>query len=206
MIYTIDRGKYARRAQMKTNIEGGYSMSMVITTTNMTRRAYSGNTLFKDADYRKTCSNHDTVSADRKAMIRALDRLDTLDFDSTDEDDTKTIFNSVSSYVDVYNNAVTSALASDSSNIKSTGRQMKSLTKEYASQLEDMGITVKNNGTLKIDKSELQTATTRQVSKVFGNDDYKSSMKSLMKKLRNQVNREQVQLSDSVGNNLNLSV
>jgi hypothetical protein len=172
----------------------------------MTRRAYSGNTLFKNADYRKSSSNHDTVSADRKAMIRSLDRLDTLDFDSTEEDDTKTIYNSVSSYVDVYNNAVTSALDSDSSDIKRTGRQMKSLTKEYSSQLEDIGITIKSDGTLKIDKSELQTATTRQVSKIFGDDDYKSSMRSLMKKLRNQVNREQVPVSDSVGNNLNLSV
>jgi hypothetical protein len=172
----------------------------------MTRRAYSGNTLFKDESYRKNSSNHDMVSADRRAMVRALDRLDTLDFDSTDEDDTKTIYNTVRSYLDVYNNAVSSALDSDSSNIQRTGKQMKSLMKEYSSELEDIGITIKSDGTVKIDKSDLQTATTRQVSKIFGSDDYKSSMKSLMKKLRNQVNREQTLLPDSVGNNLNLSV
>jgi phenylalanyl-tRNA synthetase beta subunit len=198
---------------------------MVITASSMTSRAYAGNALFKDESYRTNSNNHDTVSADRKAMVRALDRLDTLDFDSTEDDDTKTIYNTVTSYLDVYNNAVSSALDSDSSHIQQTGKQMKRLMKEYSSELEAIGITIKSNGTVKIDKSDLQSATTRQVSKIFGDDSYKDSMKSLMKKLRNQVNREKTSqqvtetstksgttsssdslLSDSVGNNLNLSV
>jgi hypothetical protein len=196
----------------------------------MTSRAYAGNALFKNENYRTSSSNHDTVSADRKAMVRALDRLDTLDFDSTDDDDDdddekKTIYNTVTSYLDVYNNAVSSALDSDNSHIQKTGKQMKRLMKEYTSELEAIGITIKSNGTVKIDKSDLQSATTLQVSKIFGDDSYKDSMKSLMKKLRNQVNREKTSqqvtqtstksdsttasdslLPDSVGNNLNLSV
>ena len=194
-------------------------MSMMISATSVLRRAYAGNVYFKDENYRKNSSNHEVVSADRKAMVRALKRLGDLDFDSTDEDDTKAIYNTVTSYLDIYNNAVSSAADSNSSDIRRTGKEMKALMKEYSSSLEAIGIQVKSDGTVKIDKSELQKATNSQASRIFGNDDYISGMNKLMKKLRNQVNREapvqEVQKesvknnslsSETVGNNLNLYV
>lgn len=194
-------------------------MSMMISATSVLRRAYAGNVYFKDENYRKNSSNHEVVSADRKAMVRALERLGDLDFDSTDEDDTKSIYNTVTSYLDIYNNAVSSAADSNSSDIRRTGKEMKALMKEYSSSLEAIGIQVKSDGTVKIDKSELQKATNSQASRIFGNDDYISGMNKLMKKLRNQVNREapvqEVQKesvknnslsSETVGRNLNLYV
>ena len=94
---------------------------------------------------------------------------------------------------------------------------MKAFMKEYSSDLEAIGIQLKSDGTVKIDKSELQKATTRQVSKIFGNSDYISGMNRIMKKLRNQVNREvprqdpmaeqaksTIPESETVGTNLNL--
>ena len=194
-------------------------MSMVIRVSGMMSRAYSGNRLFKDENYRKNSSNHEVVSADRKAMVRALEQLGDLDFDSTDEDDTKSIYNTVTSYLDIYNNAVTSANASNSSDIRRTGKDMKALMKEYGSSLENIGIQIKSDGTVKINKSELQKATTSQVSRIFGDNDYLSGMNKLMKKLRNQVNREAPVLAvkkesvkkdslspETVGSNLNLYV
>lgn len=194
-------------------------MSMSISASSILNRAYAGNVYFKDKNYRKNSSNHEVVSADRKAMVRALERLGDLDFDSTDEDDTKAIYNTVTSYLDIYNNAVSSAADSNSSDIRRTGKAMKALMKEYGSSLESIGIQVKSDGTVKIDKSELQKATTSQMSRVFGDDDYLSGMNKLMKKLRNQVNREapvqEVQKesvknnslsSETVGRNLNLYV
>lgn len=194
-------------------------MSMSISASSILNRAYAGNVYFKDENYRKNSSNHEVVSADRKAMVRALERLGDLDFDSTDEDDTKAIYNTVTSYLDIYNNAVSSAADSNSSDIRRTGKEMKALMKEYSSSLEAIGIQVKSDGTVKIDKSELQKATNSQASRIFGNDDYISGMNKLMKKLRNQVNREapvqEVQKesvknnslsSETVGRNLNLYV
>ena len=152
-------------------------------------------------------------------MVRALEQLGDLDFDSTDEDDTKSIYNTVTSYLDIYNNAVTSANASNSSDIRRTGKDMKALMKEYGSSLENIGIQIKSDGTVKINKSELQKATTSQVSRIFGDNDYLSGMNKLMKKLRNQVNREAPVLAvkkesvkkdslspETVGSNLNLYV
>ena len=157
-------------------------MSMSISASSILNRAYAGNVYFKDENYRKNSSNHEVVSADRKAMVRALERLGDLDFDSTDEDDTKAIYNTVTSYLDIYNNAVSSAADSNSSDIRRTGKKMKALMKEYSSSLEAIGIQVKSDGTVKIDKSELQKATNSQASRIFGNDDYISGMNKLMKK------------------------
>ena len=194
-------------------------MSMVISASSMLNRAYAGNPGYKDQSFRACSSNHDVMGADRKAMVRALDRLEQLDFDSEDENDTKSIYNAVTSYLDVYNNAVSSAMDSESSDIRRTGKNMKALMKEYGSSLEEIGIQVKSDGTVKIDKNELKKATTRQVSKVFGNEDYLSGMGRLMKKLRHPVNRESPKQeavqetvkstnlpSESVGKNLNLLV
>ena len=192
-------------------------MSMSIRVSSLMNRAYAGNQYFKDENYRKNSSNHDVVSADRKAMVRALERLEQLDFESTDEDDTMSIYNTVTAYLDIYNHAVSSTNDSGSSDIRRTGKNMKELMKEYSSSLETLGIQVKSDGTVKIDKSELKKATTRQVQKVFGNSEYASGMNKLMKKLRNQVNREtpgqEAQtddtksdslLTETVGRNLNL--
>lgn len=172
-------------------------MSMVMTTSSLMRRAYAGNVMFKDDNYRKNRNGHEVVSADRKALVRALDQLGDLDFDSTDEADTKKIYNTVNAYLDVYNNTVSSATNSGSSQIARTGKQMRALMKEYEDQLKDIGIDIKSDGTVKINTTELKKATTRQVSKIFGNDDYINEMNHLMKKLRNQVNRYSV--SDTTG-------
>ena len=192
-------------------------MSMLISASSVLNRAYAGNVFFKDENYRKNSSNHEVVSADRRAMVRALERLERLNFDSKDEDDTKSIYNTVTSYLDIYNNTVSSANDSKSSDIQRTGKNMKELMKEYSRSLETLGITIKSDGTVKIDKTELKKATTRQVKKVFGDSDYLSGMNKLMKKMRNQVNREiPVQttptktsvgddlVSETVGRNLNL--
>lgn len=194
-------------------------MGIVISASTVMTRAYTGNTGFKDQNFRKNRTNHEVVNADRRAMARALDRLEDLDFSSTDEDDTKSIYNTVTSYLEIYNNTVTSAGDSKTSQINRTAREMKKLMKEHSSALEAMGISVKSDGTVRIDKDELKTATTRQVSKVFGNSDFIGDMKKLMRKLRNQVNREVPRAveqeepakngtltSETVGANLNLYV
>lgn len=168
------------------------NMSMVVNASGLMQRAYSGNVKFRDDGYRKSQNNHDVMAADRKAMLRALDQLDALDFDSEDSADTKAIYQTVTAYTEVYNNAVESALGSKSTDIQRSGKKMKALTKEYKDQLAEIGIKIKSDGTLKIDKTELKKATTREVERIFGDEGYKSTMRALMQKMRNQVNREPV--------------
>ena len=194
-------------------------MGMTIRASGIMSRAYAGNVYFKDENYRKNSFNHDVVSADRKAMARVLERLKTLDFESKEEDDTKSVYETVTSYLDIYNHTVSSTDASDSSDIRRISKNMKELMRKHDSSLEAIGIERKSDGTVKIDKGALKKATARQMSRVFGNSDYLSEMNRLTRKLRNQVNREiprqQIQpantksstlLSESAGSNLNLYV
>lgn len=165
-------------------------MSMLISASSIMNRAYAGNVYFKDKNFRKNSANHDTVSADRKAMVRALERLNDLDFESEEPKDTKSVYNTVTSYLDIYNNAVDSATSSNSSDIRRTGKNMKALMKKYESSLGEIGIRLKSNGTVEVDKTKLKKAAGSKVSRVFGDSDYLTEMNTLMKKLRNQVNRE----------------
>ena len=194
-------------------------MGMTIRASGIMSRAYAGNVYFKDENYRKNSFNHDVVSADRKAMARVLERLKTLDFEGKEEDDTKSVYETVTSYLDIYNHTVSSTDASDSSDIRRISKNMKELMRKHDSSLEAIGIERKSDGTVKIDKGALKKATARQMSRVFGNSDYLSEMNRLTRKLRNQVNREiprqQIQpantksstlLSESAGSNLNLYV
>lgn len=194
-------------------------MGMVISAASIMNRAYTGNTGFKDPNFRKNRTNHEVVNADRRAMARALERLENLDFSSREEDDTKSIYNTVTSFIEIYNNTVTSAGGSETNEINRTAREMKKLMKQHSDELEAIGISIKSNGAVKIDKDTLQKATTRQVSRVFGSSDYLGDMKTLMRRLRNQVNREvpgidqqnepvknDTLTSETVGTNLNLYV
>ncbi len=184
-------------------------MSMVVNASSLLQRAYSGNALFKNEEYRKTRTNHDTMGADRKALLRSLDQLDALDFESEEPEDTKAIYQTVTAYVTVYNNTVDTALNSGSSDIRRSGKQMKALLKENKDQLKEIGISLKSDGTMKIDKTELKKATTVKVEKVFGDETYKNDLRKIMQKLRDQLNREPVSQSgtaadETVGSNLNL--
>lgn len=169
--------------------EGGITMSLVLSADSLTRRAYTGNTMYQNAGYRSDQKGNDMLRADQRAMLRAIDRLDTLDFSSSDETDTKRIYETITSYVEVYNNAVSSTTNADNSHINGIGKKLRALTKDYKSQLSDIGISIKSDGTLNVDATELKKATTIKVSKVFGDDAYKKDMRTIMKKLRSQLNR-----------------
>lgn len=165
-------------------------MSTLISASSIMNRAYAGNVSFKDTNFRKHSSNHDTVSADRKAMVRALERFKDLDFESEEPNDKKSVYHTVTSYLNIYNNAMDSAASSNSSDIRRTGKNMKEFMKKYESSLKEIGIELKSNGKVEIKQTELKKATGTRIERVFGDDDYLTGMNKLMKKLRNQVNRE----------------
>lgn len=168
-------------------------MSMVISAAYVLRNAYSGNSNFKSAGFRANSNNHDVVHADRRALDRALDRLGDLnfDFDEDDENSKKSVYNTVSAYIDIYNNTIDSTKNSSSSDIQRTTAAMKKVMKGHADELEEMGITIKSDGTLKVDKSKFKDATPRQLEKMFSDENgHITDMKALMKKLRSRVGRE----------------
>ena len=68
--------------------------------------------------------------------------------------------------------------------IRNVRVKMKELNKEYADELEKIGVSVSASGKLKITKSTLSEATAEKISQVFGKDtDYAKEMETYMKKM-----------------------
>lgn len=163
----------------------------LISANYVLRTAYAGNTNFKNDDFRRGSSNHDTVAADRKAMVKGLDMLEKLDFSNKEQENTKNIYNTVKSFIGIYNNSVSSTKNSASKAIVKTSGEMKELAKKYEKELSEMGISVKSDGSLKVDEKKFKVATTADVKKVFSSSsDFPKDMKKIMKKLRDQVSRD----------------
>lgn len=176
-------------------------MSINMSMTSALNRAYSGFSFFSDKSYRRGSENRDLVKADRSALSKGLSMLGDIDYEDTDPGNTKSIYNRITSLVDVYNNTKKSTAESESREIKRTSDQMKDIAKKYSKELEELGISVKNDGTLKIDTKEFKTATTKKVQKIFSEDsDFSKDLQKLMKKLKTQINRQPAPSQVPAGN------
>ena len=169
-------------------------MSSVPSISFLYNRFYSANRDMRLSSTRDNSTNHDVVTADSAALTKALNAIDELDFEDKEADNTKKIYNTIMSFVDTYNNAIDSAGESETKGVSSKVGKMKETLKEYAKELEEMGITVKNSGKLSVDKSEFKTATLAKVKKVFSKDvsDFSAELRKINKNLKRQVTREAV--------------
>ena len=170
------------------------TMGSVPSISFLYNRYYSANRDMRLSSTRENSQNHEVVSADTRALSKALDALDDLDFEDKESDNTKKIYNTIMSFVDTYNNAVDSAGDSATRGVSSKVGKLKDALKEYGKELEEIGITVKNSGKISVDKSTLKTATLTKVKKVFSKDhsELSSELRKINKNLKRQVTRETV--------------
>jgi hypothetical protein len=134
------------------------------------RNFYNRNTGASSSATRSEYSNNELSLADGIALRKAIKRLGS--FTYSDEQDTN-IRNSVSAFVSTYNNLLSSITDSDDSSLKKIMKQMNSLTSEYSDDLDDIGITVKSDGSLEIRSSLLSTASLSKFESLFSSSsDY----------------------------------
>lgn len=111
---------------------------------------------------------HSTLSAaDSKALRRAIKQLG--NFEYTDEKETD-IRSAAKAFVEVYNNAVSSASTASDNSLAHSAKQLQSLVKEYASDLDKIGITVNADGTLKRRDTLFSSAGISKFEKLFSAD------------------------------------
>lgn len=169
--------------------QGGMDMSLAV--SRYVKQFYRGNIFAATENGRNGRDVHNLISADIKAVRRAVQGLGDYDYD---EGEGGELMNKVQAFVNTYNNYIGSAKEMDDSNVTRYASQLKKLTKENAEELEDIGITVLSSGKLKVDKEVLQDATRYEVSKVFSADaEYSTEVEKRMKKtdrmiIRNNLN------------------
>ncbi len=129
------------------------------------------NTLAKknstDVKQTQEVKNLTKVSANTDALKTSADKLLEKGSDSVYEKSAEDIYQAVSDFVKDYNSVVSSAEdINDSLTINRVG-SMESNTTLYAKQLANVGITVKSDNTLAIDKDAFLQADMKQVQSLF---------------------------------------
>jgi hypothetical protein len=150
------------------------------------RDFYIANRSARTSSSRSDYSTNELSLADSQALRRAIKKLGS--FDYIDDEDTN-IRNSVAAFISTYNNTVSSLSKSDDQTLTHTLKQMKSLTSEYADDLDDIGITVNSSGTLTARESLLSSAALSKFKSLFSEDsDYMQRTNAYRKRAERQSN------------------
>lgn len=131
------------------------------------RNFYVANRNARTSSKRKDMDNSELTLADGMALRRAVKKLNSLEF--TDEKDSD-IRSSVKAFIETYNNAIDSTADSTDHTLNRTMKQLKSIAKDYASDLDKIGVTVNDDGTLTRRDTLFSTASLSKFEKLFSSD------------------------------------
>lgn len=131
------------------------------------RNFYISNRDARTSSKRKGMDNSELTLADGMALRRAVKKLNSLTY--TDEKDSD-IRSSVKAFIETYNNAINSTSDSTDHTMSRTRKQLMSISQEYASDLDKIGVTVNNDGTLTRRNTLFSTADLSKFEKLFSSD------------------------------------
>lgn len=124
----------------------------------------------RDAGTSSKRQNMDSTAlslADSTALRRAIKNLGSSDYSDAQD---SSIRNSVLAYIQTYNNTLSSAASSSDHTLEHSSRQLKSIAKEYSAELDKIGITVNEDGSLASRESLFKTADISKFKALFSND------------------------------------
>lgn len=157
------------------------------------RNFYSANRDARTSSKRSAMSSTELSLADSQALRRAVKQLGASNFD--EKLDEKNIRNRVLAFIDTYNNTLSSAADSSDKTIERSAKQLKSLTKQHASELDKIGITVNENGTLESRLEYFEKADISKFKSLFSKDsEYMQRTLSYTKRM--QRSSEALELSE----------
>ncbi|MCH5267282.1 MAG: hypothetical protein J1E62_02965 [Lachnospiraceae bacterium] len=167
----------------------------MVTTTNYSydfylRCIYSGNRFARKAENRLTMLPNDLVKADSSALDKISQQLRDLEYSTDNGTD---VLNHAKLFVETYNNLVESSGTSDSDQVVRMQKELKKMTKEHKSELEDIGITISSNGKLNMDKKKFAESSPYKIESVLGKDStFVSKLSTLSKKMKRTAQRSAV--------------
>lgn len=145
------------------------------------RNFYNSNRSARTSSTRKNMDNTELTLADSHALRRAIRQLSDYDFSESDETDVR---NSVLAFIETYNNTLSSTSNSDDYNLERNMKQLKSLTDSYSKELNKIGITVNDDGSLTSRESLFNSADISKFKKLFSKDsDYMQRTSSYAKRI-----------------------
>lgn len=133
------------------------------------RNFYASNRNAGSSSKRKDLSKNTLSHADATALHRAAKKLRNFNYED-DSSDGANIYGSISAYIKTYNNALDSSANSSDASLERYSKHLKNLSAKYAEELEDIGITIEEDGSLKENENLLKKASLSDVKKLFSKD------------------------------------
>ena len=153
-----------------------------LSSTYYMRNFYSKNANARTSSARSNLSNNELSAADSLALRRAIRSLGSFTYDDMSDSN---IRNGVLAYISTYNNALSSAADIGDHSLERYAKQMKSITGEYADELDDIGITVNDDGTLTSRSSLFKSADLSKFKSLFSRDSkFMQRTSSITKRIR----------------------
>lgn len=148
------------------------------------RRFYKTNTDARNKSTRSDMEPSALSGADALALRRAVKNLGKFEYHS---DDSANIRSSVTAFVNTYNNLLDSAASSTDRTLNRSTKSLKQLTSQYKDDLDKLGITVNDDGTLKTRDALFSKADASKFQKLFSKDsDYMKQVTAYAKRAEKQ--------------------
>lgn len=158
---------------------------VTLSTNYYMRNFYASNRDAGKSSKRSEFSNHELSLEDGLALKRAVKSLGSFTYE---EDNDTNIRNGVKAFISTYNNTISSLSDSSDRDLTRDLKRLKSLTKEYANDLDKVGITVNNDGTLTGRDALLGTVHLDKLEKLFSSSsDYMKHVTSYSKQIQTRA-------------------
>lgn len=156
---------------------------------------------FKASD-RKEYSNTELSYEDTRALKRALSKLDDFNFDEFDNEEN--LRNTIKAFAETYNLTMESTSVENSDTYR-LNKQLKELTAKYGDKLEDIGITIQDNGKMKVNHNIFEGASLTELKEVFNKEgDYMRNMKRITRRMNNEAYDDVYAMLTGCGGRLNI--
>ncbi len=167
---------------------------------------YNDNRTVRKSSGRSDYTSTELSYEDARALKRAVKQISSFDF--SDEENENNIKNAISAFASTYNNALSSSGSDSSSEVSRYAKQLKKLADKYSDELEDIGITIEDDGSMTVSTNLLSAASVDTIKEIFSKDnsDLLKTTQQIAKSLyKNSYNALYTQLTGN-GGKLNITI
>ena len=182
----------------------GESSATNLTSTYFMQNFYRYNRNVMKASHREDYHKPELSYEDSRALKRAAAKLSSFSYSEDDNGDN--LVSTIQAFAETYNNALDSTSSKDYDTIRQH-KQLKALSKKYGEDLEDIGITIEEDGKLKISENILKGSSFEEVKKLFSKEaDYIKGIRNIAKRMNAQSHEEIYTMMTGSGGRLNITL
>lgn len=165
---------------------------------------YKSNRSLTKASVRPDYSQTELSYEDSRALKRAAAKLSSFNYSEDENGDN--IVSTIQAFAETYNNAIDSSSSKDSDTYRQH-RQLKALTAKYGDDLENLGITIEEDGKLSISDNILRGSTFKEIKQVFSEEsDYVKGIRNISKRMHTASSEEIYTLLTGNGGRINIQL